>query len=69
LKEIFLGTRKFLGVQKKFGGALPPNAPPPWLRAWAYGIDSGNRIRFNRSEYDKLQLTEMWRNRSEGMSA
>jgi len=48
-----------------------------WPQSWrkllstylAYAIDSGNRIRFSQSEYDKLQLTEMWRNRSEGISA
>jgi len=28
-KQIFLGTTKF-GRAQKFGGALPPNAPP-WL--------------------------------------
>jgi len=45
LKQIFLGATKFggtkeiwghkrnLGAQKKFGGALLPNAPP-CLRAW-----------------------------------
>jgi len=31
-KKIFLGATKFGGAQKKFAGALPPNAPP-WLRA------------------------------------
>ena len=32
LKQIFLCARKFGEAQKKFRGALPPNAPP-WLRA------------------------------------
>jgi len=27
LKQTFLGATKFLGAQKKFRGALPPNAP------------------------------------------
>jgi len=32
-KTNFSGRNKIWEAQKKFWGALPPNAPP-WLRAW-----------------------------------
>jgi len=32
LKQIFLGTTKFVGEQKNLGGTAPEC--PPWLRAW-----------------------------------
>ena len=49
LKQIFLDTTKFGGAQKKFRGALPPNAPR------GYGPDT----LYNRDGFEKLHSTKI----------